>query len=218
MSFVFSSLNLQWSFLTIKLTLTLNSKDNKQLHVEHAWVLVVCLTHLGLLIFILFFLNLVNNFTSSLWMAPLKKKAFGHAWLPGLGYLTSVAYSSIENVKAGWIENSSLSPQREPRVTTKNSSVPHPDWSPVVFVDRYLEKHITPSTLKTNIRQNPLYMDVKSVIEQNETSHPSWTVKDYDTQANHSNLAEYLQVICGKVKRLWKINKVNVCLDTQNSC
>ncbi|XP_013767857.1 UPF0258 protein KIAA1024-like [Pundamilia nyererei] len=83
--------------------------------------------------------------------------------------------------------------QREPRVTTKSSSVPHPDWSPVVFVDRYLEKHITPSTLKTNIRQNPLYMDVKSVIEQNETSHPSWTVKDYDTQANHSNLAEYLQ-------------------------
>uniref|UniRef100_A0A3B4FZS2 Major intrinsically disordered Notch2-binding receptor 1-like C-terminal domain-containing protein n=1 Tax=Pundamilia nyererei TaxID=303518 RepID=A0A3B4FZS2_9CICH len=81
----------------------------------------------------------------------------------------------------------------EPRVTTKSSSVPHPDWSPVVFVDRYLEKHITPSTLKTNIRQNPLYMDVKSVIEQNETSHPSWTVKDYDTQANHSNLAEYLQ-------------------------
>lgn len=87
-----------------------------------------------------------------------------------------------------------------------------------MFVDRYLEKHITPSTLKTNIRQNPLYMDVKSVIERNETSHPSWTVKDYDTQANHSNLAEYLQVICGKVKRLWKINKVNVCLDTQNNC
>ncbi|XP_063336302.1 major intrinsically disordered NOTCH2-binding receptor 1-like [Pelmatolapia mariae] len=83
--------------------------------------------------------------------------------------------------------------QREPRVTTKSSSVPHPDWSPVVFVDRYLEKHITPSTLKTNIRQNPLYMDVKSVIEQNETSHPSWTVKDYDTQTNHSNLADYLQ-------------------------
>uniref|UniRef100_A0A3P9C0M3 Membrane integral NOTCH2 associated receptor 2 n=1 Tax=Maylandia zebra TaxID=106582 RepID=A0A3P9C0M3_9CICH len=93
----------------------------------------------------------------------------------------------------GMLPNSSLSPQREPRVTTKSSSVPHPDWSPVVFVDRYLEKHITPSTLKTNIRQNPLYMDVKSVIEQNETSHPSWTVKDYDTQANHSNLAEYLQ-------------------------
>ncbi|XP_025765001.1 UPF0258 protein KIAA1024-like [Oreochromis niloticus] len=108
-------------------------------------------------------------------------------------YLTSVAYSSIENVKAGWIENSPLSPQREPRVTTKSSSVPHPDWSPVVFVDRYLEKHITPSTLKTNIRQNPLYMDVKSVIEQNETSHPSWTVKDYDSQTNHRNLADYLQ-------------------------
>uniref|UniRef100_A0A669FAM9 Membrane integral NOTCH2 associated receptor 2 n=1 Tax=Oreochromis niloticus TaxID=8128 RepID=A0A669FAM9_ORENI len=66
-------------------------------------------------------------------------------------------------------------------------------WSPVVFVDRYLEKHITPSTLKTNIRQNPLYMDVKSVIEQNETSHPSWTVKDYDSQTNHRNLADYLQ-------------------------
>uniref|UniRef100_A0A668UVK6 Major intrinsically disordered Notch2-binding receptor 1-like C-terminal domain-containing protein n=1 Tax=Oreochromis aureus TaxID=47969 RepID=A0A668UVK6_OREAU len=75
-----------------------------------------------------------------------------------------VAYSSIENVKAGWIENSPLSPQREPRVTTKSSSV-----------------------------QNPLYMDVKSVIEQNETSHPSWTVKDYDTQTNHRNLADYLQ-------------------------
>ncbi|XP_035766446.1 major intrinsically disordered NOTCH2-binding receptor 1-like homolog [Neolamprologus brichardi] len=64
--------------------------------------------------------------------------------------------------------------QREPRVTTKSSSVPHPDWSPVVFVDRYLEKHITPSTLKTRIRQNPLYMDVKSEEDKTPKDLDFW--------------------------------------------
>lgn len=71
-----------------------------------------------------------------------------------------------------------------------------------MFVDRYLEKHITPAAMKSNIKQNPLYMEVQPVdAGDNETSHPSWTIKDYDTQANHGNLSDYLQVICGKGKK-----------------
>uniref|UniRef100_A0A3Q3AKF3 Membrane integral NOTCH2 associated receptor 2 n=1 Tax=Kryptolebias marmoratus TaxID=37003 RepID=A0A3Q3AKF3_KRYMA len=65
---------------------------------------------------------------------------------------------------------------------------------PVVFVDRYLEKHITPVTLKSNIRRNPLYMDIRPVdAGDNEKFKPSWTIKEYDTQTIHGNLAEYLK-------------------------
>ncbi|XP_030579751.1 major intrinsically disordered NOTCH2-binding receptor 1-like [Archocentrus centrarchus] len=83
--------------------------------------------------------------------------------------------------------------QREPRVKTESRSAPYPEDSPAMFVDRYLEKHITPATLKSNIKRNPLYIEVKSVdAGDNETSHPSWTVKDY-THTNHGNLSDYLQ-------------------------
>lgn len=65
----------------------------------------------------------------------------------------------------------------------------------MVFVDRYLEKHITPFTLKSNIKTNPLYMDIKSMdAPENEKSKPSWTVQEYDTQTIHGNLADYLKV------------------------
>lgn len=73
----------------------------------------------------------------------------------------------------------------------------------MVFVDRYLERHITPVTLKSNIKRNPLYMDMRSVdTVDNEKSKPSWTVKDYDTQAIHGNLTNYLKVIKGGEERL----------------
>lgn len=67
----------------------------------------------------------------------------------------------------------------------------------MVFVDRYLEKHITPVTLKYNIKRNPLYMDIKSIdTADNERFKPSWTIKEYDTQTIHGNLTDYLKVLC----------------------
>ncbi|XP_055087652.1 major intrinsically disordered NOTCH2-binding receptor 1-like [Periophthalmus magnuspinnatus] len=74
------------------------------------------------------------------------------------------------------------------------SRVPSPENSPVVFMDRYLEKHITPVTLKTTIKTNPLYMDFTEMEQvDNEKNKPSWTVQEYDTQTLHGNLADYLK-------------------------
>uniref|UniRef100_M3ZZ66 Membrane integral NOTCH2 associated receptor 2 n=1 Tax=Xiphophorus maculatus TaxID=8083 RepID=M3ZZ66_XIPMA len=66
--------------------------------------------------------------------------------------------------------------------------------SPVVLVDRYLEKHITPVTLKYNIKRNPLYMDLKSIdtVDSGGRFKPSWTIKEYDTKTIHGNL-DYLK-------------------------
>ncbi|XP_071323138.1 major intrinsically disordered NOTCH2-binding receptor 1-like [Trachinotus anak] len=84
--------------------------------------------------------------------------------------------------------------QKERRVKTESSSPPSPEGSPVVFVDRYLEKHITPLTLKSNIKKNPLYSDIRPMNPvNNEKSKPSWTVQEYDTQTIHGNLANYLK-------------------------
>uniref|UniRef100_A0A4W6C1K4 Membrane integral NOTCH2 associated receptor 2 n=1 Tax=Lates calcarifer TaxID=8187 RepID=A0A4W6C1K4_LATCA len=66
--------------------------------------------------------------------------------------------------------------------------------TPVMFVDRYLEKHITPVTLQSNIKRNPLYMDIRLMdTMDSDKSKPSWTVKEYDTQTIHGNLANYLK-------------------------
>ena len=93
----------------------------------------------------------------------------------------------------------SLSPQREQRVKTESWSPPSPEGTRVEFDDRYLEKHITPITLKSNIKRNPLYMDMRSMeAADNKKSKPSWTVKEYDTQTVHGNLAGYLKVKCGE--------------------
>ncbi|XP_029372257.1 major intrinsically disordered NOTCH2-binding receptor 1-like [Echeneis naucrates] len=84
--------------------------------------------------------------------------------------------------------------QRERRMRTESSAPPSPEGSPVVFVDRYLEKHITPVTVKSNIKNNPLYSDGRSTnLVDNDKSKPSWTVKEYDTQTIHGNLANYLK-------------------------
>ncbi|XP_042365582.1 major intrinsically disordered NOTCH2-binding receptor 1-like homolog [Plectropomus leopardus] len=84
--------------------------------------------------------------------------------------------------------------QREQRVNTDSWSPPSPEGTPVVFESRYLEKHITPVTLKSNIKRNPLYMDIRSMeAVDNNKSKPSWTVKEYDTQTIHGNLADYLK-------------------------
>ena len=81
-------------------------------------------------------------------------------------------------------------PQREGREKRDSRS---PEESPVAFVDQYLEKHISP--LKFNVKMNPLFMTVRSMDDgDNVKSLPSWTVKEYDTQTMHSNLADYLKV------------------------
>ncbi|XP_017289505.1 major intrinsically disordered NOTCH2-binding receptor 1-like [Kryptolebias marmoratus] len=84
--------------------------------------------------------------------------------------------------------------QRDEMGRPEHRNPPSSEGSPVVFVDRYLEKHITPVTLKSNIRRNPLYMDIRPVdAGDNEKFKPSWTIKEYDTQTIHGNLAEYLK-------------------------
>ncbi|XP_034752857.1 major intrinsically disordered NOTCH2-binding receptor 1-like [Etheostoma cragini] len=84
---------------------------------------------------------------------------------------------------------------REQRVKTESWSPPSPEGPRVVFEDRYLERHITPLTLKSNVKRNPLYMDTRAMeaADHNKTK-PSWTVKEYDTQTVHGNLAGYLKV------------------------
>ncbi|XP_076614596.1 major intrinsically disordered NOTCH2-binding receptor 1-like [Chaetodon auriga] len=80
------------------------------------------------------------------------------------------------------------------RISTESRSPPSPEGTPVVFVDRYLEKHITPVTLTSNIKSNPLFMAIRSMdAVDNKKSKPSWTVKEYDTQTIHGNLADFLK-------------------------
>ncbi|XP_029941432.1 major intrinsically disordered NOTCH2-binding receptor 1-like [Salarias fasciatus] len=84
--------------------------------------------------------------------------------------------------------------QRERSARTDSRSGLSPEDSPVAFVDRYLEKHITPVTLKSNIKRNPLYMDAKPLDDPDgDKSKPSWTVKEYDTQTLNGGLAHCLQ-------------------------
>ncbi|KAG7322294.1 hypothetical protein KOW79_013640 [Hemibagrus wyckioides] len=66
------------------------------------------------------------------------------------------------------------------------------------FRDSELEQHITPLTLKPKIKQNPLYVDLRTVdMEENQRAKPSWTIDDYDRHSLHGNLANYLQVQSG---------------------
>ncbi|KAM6901019.1 major intrinsically disordered NOTCH2-binding receptor 1-like [Lycodopsis pacificus] len=84
--------------------------------------------------------------------------------------------------------------QRGQRVKTESWAPPSPEAPPMWFEDRYLEKHITPDTLKSNIKRNPLFMDMRAMeAADNKKSKPSWTVREYDTQTIHGNLADYLK-------------------------
>ncbi|KAL6097287.1 minar2 [Pungitius sinensis] len=86
--------------------------------------------------------------------------------------------------------------QRGQRVKTWTGgwSPASPEAPPVAFEDRYLEKHITPVTLKANVKRNPLFMDMRArEAVDNRKTKPSWTVREYDTQSVHGNLAHYLK-------------------------
>ncbi|KAJ8007430.1 hypothetical protein DPEC_G00117410 [Dallia pectoralis] len=84
--------------------------------------------------------------------------------------------------------------QRERGTMRGHRLAPSPEGSPVLFVDRYLENHITPHTLKSKIKRNPLYTDIRTIdMEPNQKSKPSWTIQEFDRHSTHSNLAGHLK-------------------------
>lgn len=71
----------------------------------------------------------------------------------------------------------SLFPQREGRGESKSRSPPPPEGI-------------------SNIKRNPLFVTTRSLESvRNSKTGPSWTIKEYDMQSMHGNLADYLQVI-----------------------
>ncbi|XP_007890863.2 major intrinsically disordered NOTCH2-binding receptor 1-like [Callorhinchus milii] len=66
------------------------------------------------------------------------------------------------------------------------------DGRPAV-IDQVLSKHITPVTLKTTIKRNPLFEDIREVDNRQQSkAHPSWTIQEYDRHSVHLNLTDYL--------------------------
>ncbi|XP_056287854.1 major intrinsically disordered NOTCH2-binding receptor 1-like [Pseudoliparis swirei] len=86
--------------------------------------------------------------------------------------------------------------QRGQRVKTDRWPPPSPEVTPVAFEDRYLDKRNTPNSHKSNVKRNPLFVDVRAMEEaedEKKKTKPSWTVREYDTQTIHGNLADYLK-------------------------
>ena len=74
-------------------------------------------------------------------------------------------------------------------------SSPSPEGTPVMFADRYMEKHITPVTFNPNVKRNPLYTDTRpQEREDPEPYKPSWTIKEYDQHSVHGQLAASMMV------------------------
>ncbi|XP_051906117.1 major intrinsically disordered NOTCH2-binding receptor 1-like homolog [Hippocampus zosterae] len=71
------------------------------------------------------------------------------------------------------------------------SSLPTSQEDPLMFVERYLEKHVTPGRLQSNIKTNPLYSmtDTVNVVKV----LPSWTIKDYTMHTGHGKVKYFLQ-------------------------
>uniref|UniRef100_A0A8C3E3I1 Membrane integral NOTCH2 associated receptor 2 n=3 Tax=Corvus moneduloides TaxID=1196302 RepID=A0A8C3E3I1_CORMO len=83
--------------------------------------------------------------------------------------------------------------QREKRTVTE---LPGLDLNRVSqeIIDKSLGKHITPITLKSAIKSNPLFSDIHVEDDwQEKKKTPSWTVQDYDRQSLHSNLASHIK-------------------------
>ncbi|XP_066567857.1 major intrinsically disordered NOTCH2-binding receptor 1-like [Amia ocellicauda] len=63
-----------------------------------------------------------------------------------------------------------------------------------VLIDKALGKHITTVTLKSKIKSNPLFSDIRTVDGwEKRKTQPSWTVQEYDRHSVHSNLEDYLK-------------------------
>ncbi|XP_071437596.1 major intrinsically disordered NOTCH2-binding receptor 1-like [Pithys albifrons albifrons] len=83
--------------------------------------------------------------------------------------------------------------QREMKTVTELPGLDLNRVSPEV-IDKALGKHITPITLKSAIKSNPLYSDILVDDDWEEKKKtPSWTVQDYDRHSLHSNLASHIK-------------------------
>ncbi|XP_053160046.1 major intrinsically disordered NOTCH2-binding receptor 1-like [Hemicordylus capensis] len=83
--------------------------------------------------------------------------------------------------------------QREKKNVSVQPVLQLDDSHPAV-IDKALGKHITPVTLKTTIKSNPLYTDVFAEDGWEEMrKFPSWTVQEYDRHSLNSGLARYLK-------------------------
>ncbi|KAM7166708.1 major intrinsically disordered NOTCH2-binding receptor 1-like [Macrochelys suwanniensis] len=83
--------------------------------------------------------------------------------------------------------------QREKRNVFEQPGLELSGVSPTT-IDKALGKHITTVTLKSTIKSNPLYTDIRTDDDWAERKkNPSWTVQDYDKHSLHSNLANYLK-------------------------
>ncbi|XP_050801965.1 major intrinsically disordered NOTCH2-binding receptor 1-like [Gopherus flavomarginatus] len=83
--------------------------------------------------------------------------------------------------------------QREKRNVFEHPGLEFSGVSPTM-IDKALGKHITTVTLKSTIKSNPLYTDIRTDDDWAERKkNPSWTVEDYDKHSLHSNLASYLK-------------------------
>ncbi|KAH0628177.1 hypothetical protein JD844_009009 [Phrynosoma platyrhinos] len=88
----------------------------------------------------------------------------------------------------------SYNPQKEKKNVHEQPVVYLGETHPAM-TDRALGKHITPVTMKTTIKNNPLYNDVfTDDTWQERKNNPSWTVQDYDRHSLNSTLANYLKV------------------------
>ncbi|KAJ8392732.1 hypothetical protein AAFF_G00072160 [Aldrovandia affinis] len=120
-----------------------------------------------------------NNHPDKFLQLDVKALPISHGMFQ-VGFAAGAALSGQQqwqNQVYSQIEHSGLSDRRSP------------DRSPV-FVDRVLEKHITPVTLKNKIKRNPLYVDVRTVADEWEKKKftPSWTIQDFDRRSGHANL------------------------------
>lgn len=86
------------------------------------------------------------------------------------------------------------------------------------IIDKSFGKHITPITLKSTIKSNPLYSDIHVDDDWEEKRKtPSWTVQDYDRQSLHSNLASHIKVI-GCCAECEQVNCGELCSALINHC
>ncbi|XP_028661806.2 major intrinsically disordered NOTCH2-binding receptor 1-like [Erpetoichthys calabaricus] len=83
--------------------------------------------------------------------------------------------------------------QRERKNTDEDHGNRSPESSPVLL-DKFLGKHITPITLNSKIKRNPLYSDTRTADEwDTRKTKPSWTIQEFDRHSVHSNLVSYLK-------------------------
>ncbi|XP_078252910.1 major intrinsically disordered NOTCH2-binding receptor 1-like [Rhinoraja longicauda] len=109
---------------------------------------------------------------------------------PGLGPVGFTGLSGAALSGQQW-HNRVYSQNKNQRPPGKISMQRNDDF-PVV-IGEVISQHITPLTLKSTIKTNPLYSDCRAVEgwQQNKT-HPSWTIQDYDRQSMQTNSAIHL--------------------------